>query len=63
MSDSFDYYAPSPVVSHPLEEELHIARPIILIEAELHRILSKVIFEARKAVEYRFANQKKLRKK
>ncbi len=30
---------------------------------ELHRLLSKIYFEARKAVEYRFANQKKLKKK
>ncbi len=33
-----------------------------LEEAELHRMLSKVIFEARKAVEFRLAKEKKLKK-
>jgi len=45
------------------KELIRLAKTETLDEVEAHKMMSKILFEARKAVEYRFSKEKGVKKK
>ena len=56
-------YKPDLSLDKEVEAVIKNAAKAKLDEADLHRLLSRVIFEARKAIEFRYSKEKKLKEK
>lgn len=63
ISLMYPEYKPDLSFDKEVAAVINKASKVELDEADLHRLLSKVIFEARKAIEFRYSKEKNLKEK